>query len=194
MKINIWGYGGELVVGSVTREQYVYWKMQEEEELNDHVLGNNDPDDIDESLCLGEWYDIDNIEHMTGASYDSTTHITVENDSGEEIFSMPVTQLDSIPGCEEIIQNEYGFDSDDQTHEFVFMAYSAEKGSFGGLSVPVNEFDPKKLKITVRQIEGFELIDSISYDHPDTTDSDDYSTSGKSWECWLFSTKGDEES
>lgn len=193
MKINIWGYGGELVVGSVTREQYVYWKMQDEEEFNDHVLGNSDPDDIDESLRLGEWYDNDDVEHLTGASYDSTTHITVENDSGEEIFSIPVTELDSIPGCEDNINWEQGFDSDDQTPDFVFMAYSAEKGSFGGLSVPDNEFDPTKLKITVRQVEGFTIIDGISYDHPNTTDSDDYSTNGKSWECWLFSTKPEED-
>lgn len=188
MRINIWGYGGELVVGSIAREQYVYWSMQDEEQLNEHVLGYSE-DEIDPSLSLGEWYELDNLEHLNGAGYDFSTHITVESDDGTVLFEKPITDICEIEGCDKVVKFESGYDSDDTPHEFVFMAYSSEKGSFGNFEVPGNDFDPSKLQITVRMVEGFHIVDGFWYDHPKTVDLEDSSTNGKSWECWLFKTK-----
>lgn len=182
MKISIHGYGGELVVGTITREQYVYWSMQDESELESHVLGDSELDEVDESLHLGEWYDLDNIEHLNGASYDETTQIIIEDDQGKDILSVPITHFENAGS----INWESGFDAEESEYEFAFMAYSAEKGCFGGLIVPDNNFDPKKLSFTVRQVDGIRIVDGMYYDHPDAVDSDEYSTSGKNWECWLL--------
>jgi len=194
MKIEIYGYGGELVIGSIPKEKYVYWKLREEEELSDHVLGNLDDEElgVTEGMELGEWYDLDNIEHMHGVSYDSG-HVYVTDDEGNEIFSKTFSEIEDLPTCENVMSWEYGFDTDETEHKYVFMAYSAEKGTFSALNVPGDVFDPSKLKITIREAEGFQLIDGFWYEHPDTVDAEDLNTDGKSWECWLISTVSDDE-
>lgn len=194
MKIEVYGYGGELVIGSVPKEKYVYWKLRDEEELSDHVLGNLDDEDlgVDEDMGLGEWMELDDIEHMHGASYDGG-HVYVTDDEGNELFHKTLEAIGDLPGCDSVVDWEYGFESDESDHKHVFMAYSAEKGTFTALNVPGDVFDPTKLRVVIREAEGFQLVESIWYDHPDTQDCDELSTSGKSWECWLFSTVSEEE-
>lgn len=195
MKISLVGYGGELVVGNLTKEQYVYWKLQDIDDLHDHVLGNVDDEDInaDESLLIGTWYDKDDIDHLNGAGYSESAFVVVEDDDGKEIFNKSVIAISDLPGCDEIVKWEEGFQVEDGVHDYVFMAYDSSKGLFSELSVPGNEFDPSKLRMTVRDVEGFEILDGFWYDHPDTKDEESYDTNGKSWDCWLISTKDDDE-
>ena len=35
--IEIGGYGGEVVLGTITETQYKYWKFESEEELDQHI-------------------------------------------------------------------------------------------------------------------------------------------------------------
>jgi hypothetical protein len=193
MKIQLYGYGGELVIGSVPKEKYVYWKLRDEEELSDHVLGNLDDEDlgVPEGLGLGEWYELDDLEHLNGASYEHGM-VYVTDDDGNEIFHKSLSDINSMDGCEDVVQTEEGFDIEFTKQSHIFMAYSAEKGTFIALNVPGNEFDPAKLKVTVRETEGFEIVDGFWYDHPETEDAEELSTDGKSWECWLTSTDSDD--
>lgn len=186
MKIQLYGYGGELVFGNITKEKYVYWKLREKEELSDHVLGNMDDEELEisDGMQLGEWFELDDIEHLNGVSYDHGM-VCVTNDDGDEIFNKTLTDINGLPGCDDVIETENGFDSEFDDHEYVFGAYSAEKGTFSVLNVPGNDFDPTKLKITVRETEGFEIVDGFWYDHPETEDAEEHSTDGKSWDCWL---------
>lgn len=194
MKIELYGYGGELVIGSIPKEKYVYWKLRDEEELSDHVLGNMDDEDLGvaDGMSLGEWYELDDLEHLNGVGYDHGM-VCVTDDDGDEIFNKALTDINSTDGCEDVIQTEEGFDSEFGEQKYIFMAYSAEKGTFAVLNVPGNDFDPTKLKITVRETEGFEIVDGFWYEHPETVDAEEHSTDGKSWECWLISTDTEDD-
>ena len=77
-EIKINGYGGELVNGKVTKEQYEFWVEQNEETLSHHVF--YDPyDETKENLIhddkdprfLGYWHDLDDIIHENGADLGS---------------------------------------------------------------------------------------------------------------------------
>ena len=72
-EIEIYGYGGEIVMGKLTKEQYEFWidsADRESEELHSHLFwdpwsdedGNPMTDDED-PRWLGQWYEIDD-RHM----------------------------------------------------------------------------------------------------------------------------------
>ena len=58
--------GGEVVVGSITKEQYDYWVNKNDDEIYQHLL----EDDIEESEVPSDawignrWFEMDNVEHL----------------------------------------------------------------------------------------------------------------------------------
>ena len=79
--IEINGYGGEVVLGKLTKEQYDYWidhADRESEELHSHLFwdpwsdedGNPITDDED-PRWLGQWYEIDSEAHVCNALHDN---------------------------------------------------------------------------------------------------------------------------
>ena len=72
VSINISGYGGECVIGSISKEQYDYWKAMDNSELADYAQGSEEyvsenkiPKDMD--FLEGDyWFDCDNIAHVYG--------------------------------------------------------------------------------------------------------------------------------
>ena len=77
IKINIGGYGGEFVLGTITKEQHDYWAVFQDGELDDYaqdafdyVNENAIPKDMD--FLEGEgWYECDNIAHNYGCDMES---------------------------------------------------------------------------------------------------------------------------
>ena len=62
-RISLWGYGGEIAIGSLTKEQYEFWKDKDEADLINHCTDYEDEDsgiDIPEEakFCTdGAWYE-----------------------------------------------------------------------------------------------------------------------------------------
>ena len=71
--------GGEVVVGSITKEQYDYWVNKNDDEIYQHFL----EDDIEESEVPSDawignrWFEMDNVEHLNGCELSIANNIEV---------------------------------------------------------------------------------------------------------------------
>lgn len=189
MKITISGYGGEVTLGSITQEQYVYWKLKDnEDDINNLLMGwpEECEEEHPESLMLGQYHDMDDIAHANGATFDSA-YITVTNDDGDIIWEGEPSKIEELPNGDNLIarEDEYYFSETDHKHGI--YCCSSEKGVFTEIEVKgVNEFDPSRLRMYIEDIEGDRIITSIEYEGAEFESTDDYSTNGKGFEwSWL---------
>lgn len=175
-EISINGYGGEVVAGKLTKEQYDFWAdKQDDEETNSHLFwdpwsdedGNPITDDED-PRWLGNWYEIDDIEHTNGANVDACT-VTVEDDQGNVVFETDEPKIHKTEVT----------DIDSMEPGYYFKGYSAEKGNFFFAEFEADEFDPDKLRFFATDIEGDVIIDMVEYDGEDLN-NDGGDTRGKS--------------
>ena len=88
-RILIQGYGGEQCFGSLTKEQYDFWKDMEEEHIISHMIDpyeecDENPvfDDTDPRL-IGEYYEQEDIMHINATASDSA-YITIDEYDGAE--------------------------------------------------------------------------------------------------------------
>ena len=78
-EISMFRIGGEVVVGSITKEQYDYWHNKSDEEISQHFL----EDDIEESEVPSDawignrWFEMDNVEHLNGCELSIANKIEV---------------------------------------------------------------------------------------------------------------------
>ena len=175
--IEINGYGAEMVLGKITKEAYEYWsvKSEDDEGLNSHLFwdpyeeedGNEITDDEDPRF-LGQWWEIDDIEHTNGAFVDQCM-ITVTDEDGNEVWTTDDPE----------ISNTNFADPDDQPAGYYFKGWSSEKGNFFYAEFEAEEFDPKKLKFYATNIDCDVVIDSVDYDNEDLM-NDGGDTRGKS--------------
>ena len=94
-EIEINGYGGEMVLGTIKKEAYEHWsvKGESDEGLNSHLFWDpyeeedgNDVTDDEDPRFLGQWWEIDDIEHTHGAFFDQCV-ITVYDEDGNEVWT-----------------------------------------------------------------------------------------------------------
>ena len=90
-RISMWGYGGEKVMGTVPREVWDYC-MENSVDLSDIAWGDDATVQDDMKLDLdklpfypGQWYECDNMAHVSGVSRDSGT-VQIEDENGEAVF------------------------------------------------------------------------------------------------------------
>lgn len=182
--IRISGYGGEVVLGKITQEQYDYW-VDKEEELETHSLW--DPYESDESmetpnpitddespLFLGYWHENDDIEHTNGADADNL-YVVVENEDGNEIWTTDDIELDHITRVEK----------DDLEPGYYLTAFSAEKGEFFYGEFETEKFNHKKLKFHATRIMDDVIVDTVMYGE-ESIDNEGGDTRGKSQGIELF--------
>lgn len=163
-EISIFGRGGELVVGQISKECFEYWNSRESEELDEHLGNDGENVDVPSECSLREWTDQDGIAHCNGPEFDTgETRISVTNASGEEIWQ---AKCDSESLNEGGIQVEC--ESSIEIHEltpgFYFCGKAYEKGSFYSATYESQVFDPTKLKFVTRNVNGWNLLDEAYYD------------------------------
>jgi hypothetical protein len=181
--ISVWGYGGEIVMGTVTAEQYNFWQGREDFEDAvwdfDHELPPGASEDL--RFChAGEWHDCDDIAHECSVELSDHCCISVRDDSTDEVIWQ--SDLGVATLHEHGVQVDWSQCIERSDHEgrYMFIGQSMEKGSFGSRCVKISEpFDPKKLKITGNDIDGWCLLGGIEYDGDEGTDVGDYDTTGK---------------
>jgi hypothetical protein len=182
--IQLWGYGGEYVMGTVSREIYDYFKRRRLN-LNDFAWDSDyaDEHEIPEEMwpfTPGSWYDCDDMGHTNGVDRNSGT-MQVCDDKGAVVYEISLEDIDGYSdGSPEIGGgDEVWIDSKDPG-TVVFIGVSNEKGTFFEGEIELTEpFDSSKLMITYDEIDGNEIVSMVSYDNMDI-DNNGGSTNGKS--------------
>jgi hypothetical protein len=182
VKIEMSGYGGEVVMGTVDRKIYEYF-TKNEIDVEEHVNDWDNELEVPSEYCFasdGQWYENDNITHENGVEMDSACTIRIMDEQDNTIWehNLDIQELEKTGVDVECFSSEYIDDQEIGT--VVFFGQQFEKGLFfGGEFVLRSPFAPKKLTIRYCDVDGFKVCSSLEYDNEDLI-SDDYSTTGKS--------------
>lgn len=196
-KISMWGYGGEKVMGTVDKKVWDYCNKNCVD-LSD--IAWNDEETVVQDMKLkvdrlpfnpGSWYECDDITHVHGVSRNAG-NLQIEDENGEEIYNRPLDDLDGINDSPEFeCREEYWVG--EHKGKIVFVGCSNEKGTFFEGEIPLTQpFDIEKLCLIYDDVDGEELINSVTYDGEDI---DNYggSTDGKSSDFYMFKVAKDGE-
>ena len=172
--------GGEVVVGSITKEQYDYWVNKNDDEIYQHFL----EDDIEESEVPSDawignrWFEMDNVEHLNGCELSIANSINVWSTGNERTCVFECDLDEGTLEKEEVkIQlNEVNFK--ELKEGYYFMYHPLEKG---GLTIEIeteNEFDPKMLTLICTEFvmpnkKGC-FISSVDYEGGDVIEGDGF--------------------
>jgi len=185
-KISMWGYGGEKVMGTVSREIYDYFKsrrldLSDYAWNSDYAEENNIPEAM-QPFPAGSWYECDNLAHASGVNRDAGT-LQIEDETGATVYER---QLESLTGFNEE-DPEPEFDCNDEVWidrespgTVVFLGSSNEKGIFFEADLELTApFDITKLVLGYDEIDGEPIVNCVTYDGEDI-DNWGGSTDGKS--------------
>jgi hypothetical protein len=182
--IQLWGYGGEYVMGTVTREIFDYFKnrrlsVSDYAWDSDYADDHNIPEEM-QPFPAGSWYECDDMGHVNGVDRNAGT-LQVCDEHGNVVYEISLENIDGhSDGSPEISGgDEVWIDSKDPG-TVVFVGVSNEKGTFfEGEFELKSPFDSSKLCISYDEIDGNEIVSMITYDDEDI-DNNGASTNGKS--------------
>ncbi len=177
------GYGGEFVLGSITKEQYEFWSKRED--LDEYVYDWDSEIEIPEEMKLfspGDWYELDNLEHINGCEFSELCSVVVYDEDGNEVWASPlsVSALEERGvGTDGMHRSEYYIEYDTK-EEYFFSGQNFEKGTFQTYQIETyGDFDPAKLNFSTNDVNGWEFVDGVSYESIELEDTSGYSTTGK---------------
>jgi hypothetical protein len=188
--IQCWGYGGEIVLGTVERTVYDHF-VENEIDLEEYSTQWADedcevPDDC-RPFNPGEWHSCDNICHENGAEMSDLCSISVSDDSDNEIWNhnLEPFMLEEAGVGVECAEEYYAINT---PNDIVFLGQSVEKGTFfKGMIELTTPFDPTKLTLLYNDVEGWPILYGISYNNEDVYNEGD-GTRGKSMEFKFLNT------
>lgn len=193
--ITVWGYGGTSRFLRATKEQYKYFQEHEidiEEYASDYDNEQNVPEDM-QPFPPGEHYEGDEVACASGATMDSSSWITITDENGNEVFkcSLDPDALDDM--CVETDETvEFCPDYDCEKGTVLVWCGEGDKGTFIDTTLKFNKpFDPKLLKVSYQDIDGWLMMSYIEYDGEELYD-DGLSTTGKWGENRWIVVGGDE--
>jgi hypothetical protein len=182
-KIQMWGYGGEKVMGRVDPRAWDYC-MEHQVDLVD-IAWNYDACEemgLDEEqlpFTPGSWYECDSMAHVNGVSRNAGT-ISIEDENGETVFEK---SLEDCDGCEDSPQwscQDEVWVGMAKKGEVVFIGSSNEKGTFFEGEIELRApFDIEKLELYYDEVDGEEIVNCVYYDGEEI-DNNGGSTDGKS--------------
>lgn len=191
-RLSLWGYGGEIAIGSLTKEQYEFWKDKDEADLINHCTDYEDEDsgiDIPEEakFCTdGAWYETEtHLDNMSGCEFSDHNHITILDENDEEVWNKNLGYGLEDEGV--TIDSDEIMARDHDKVNYAFCFQSTEKGTFFDGDIYLKQpFDPKKLLITTIDFEGWELVAGVQYDGEEIDGWDGYDTTGKGYYANVF--------
>jgi hypothetical protein len=168
-KIQMWGYGGEKIMGTVDRKIYDYFRRRRLDLSDycwdsDYADENNIPEDM-QPFPSGSWYECDDMAHTSGVARSAGT-LQIEDEHGETVYEK---RLEDITGGDEN-EPEWGGGEESWIDEkpagtVVFIGSSNEKGTFfEGEILLTQPFDISKLTLCYDEIDGEELVNRVEYD------------------------------
>ena len=199
VKVNLLlqGYGGETYAGRVDRKIYEYFK-ENEYDIEEYACDSDGewvdrvPDAM-QPFCPGSGYDCDNLWHSSGATLDECSYVTVVNEDGDELWEHNLDENNLEDAGVTVEESDSTCLEDLADGTVVYWGGQGEKGCFFDAEFVLRQpFDPKKLKITYEDCDGWRIVSGVEYDGEELEGSDGYSTSGKWGENkWIII--GDEE-
>jgi hypothetical protein len=196
--IQMWGYGGERVMGTVDRAAWDYC-VANQIDLQD-IAWNSDAAEemeLDEDLLPfppGSWYECDNMAHVSGVSRSAGT-LQIADEHSETIFEK---SLDDIVGggCDgepDWCCNDEVWVGSRKAGEIVFVGVSNEKGTFFEGEIPLRApFNIELLELHYDEVDGEEIVNCVYYDGEEV-ENNGGSTNGKSSDftmCLLTDDRG----
>lgn len=168
--VQIWGYGSEVTIGRVDKEQMEILLEDTGKELTDKVYELDTPH-----------YEIDDQLHCWGCGIDDAT-IIVKDENEVEVLN-----TENGIGMQDDLELYY-FKYTELDHDSpLLMTISGEKGSFFEGSFECDEFDINKFKLIIQEEVGIndyyvgDIINGVSYDGEEL-DNFGGDTTGKSFD------------
>ena len=169
----IHGYGGEIVLGKISKKAAEFWQSDEmAEHLHGYVFSpewfeEENPDiKIPKYAQIGSWHDIDNLGHEWGAAQDGA-YLTINEVSDDTWNADHVRDIFYAPLMDYVHEHEVEIHSDEchpEPKEYTFCGVNSEKGTFyQGVIEIEGEFDPKKVSFGSWEMHQDTLITEILY-------------------------------
>jgi hypothetical protein len=196
-RIDLSGYGGELVLGHVNPDFVEYWQERDQEDLVTHLIDmEDDAGDPDSPPITPDGnravYELGNLEHHSGVYSDNGFWVTEISVDDPEQYAQDggARYLDYTTDIGEQAQHDFArwvytreayssFSADDDhiddadQLEPVVCWHSSEKGVFGWVIVETDgaDFDPELLGIGVVETDTATLVTDMWYngEHLDVT-------------------------
>lgn len=180
-RIEMSGFGGEIVLGAVPRETYDYFKANQID-VADYISDSDSYANIPAEHQFAEsgaWYEVDNIIHESGVELSNSCVIQVTDEDGDEVWSsaLDIETLINAGVTVNCLGEYYVHEQPEGTA--IFMGQSTEKGSFFVAEFSSDEpFDPANLSLGYFDIDGWDISAAVSYEGEDL-DNEGGDTIGK---------------
>jgi hypothetical protein len=191
-KVQMWGYGGEIAMGTVDRKIYDYFKHRRLDVSDfawseDYAEEHGIPEEM-YPFYPGSWYDCDDMAHVNGVSRNAGT-LQVEDENGEVVYERRLEDLDGSEDSPEWSIGEEAWIGSRDPGTVVFVGRSNEKGTFFEADLPLTApFDITKMTLNYDEVDGEEIVNSVNYDGEDL-DNWGGSTDGKSSDFGFYLVK-----
>lgn len=171
--IEIYGSGGETVIGRLTKEQGEYWIDRPTQDLDQHLDAFHDADEsvkpVPEVSHLEDWSEIDSVCHIYGIELDANPKVTVSNAHGDTVFEFPIYGNDELLDSPEVpLFDTYDITryetEDNDTRDYFFFGHTFEKGLGMSGEIETETFDINKIGIKVVAIDDLRFIEDVVYD------------------------------
>jgi len=183
-QLELIGTGMELVTGNISKETFNYFKSNEIS-IEDFISGSVTIPKHLLPFKENAWFECDDIAHLHNVEFQEKNKLIIsKNEIVIHEISLDTSTLENLD-IEVDYDEIYIAEADSDT--YWFMGKSYEKGTFFITNIDEEAFDIKNIKINYLDIEGHEVVSSISY-QGDTLVTQEKSTIGQSTEFHMFET------
>lgn len=185
-RIEVSGYGGEVVIGRVSQDAYAYLE-EHEIDLDEYASDWDNECAVpveSQPFPPGEWHDCDDVAHEYGPDTENTFVTVTDSDNNVLLDNVDYPNLIRMGAkidCDNVDTKDI-LESD----EIYFMGQSHEKGLFYSFEVETDVFDVSKLTVSTTDVDGWELVTNISYNGEDLEDLGDMSTDNKGYDFGMY--------
>lgn len=184
-KIQLWGYGGEYVMGTVDSKIYNYFRNRRLS-VPDYAWGGDEFDSVPDDMRPfepGSWHDCDDMGHAWGVDV-SAGHLQILDENEQIVYERELSDLD---GCDvNLCTMEEVWVDEKDPGTVVFYGYTSDKGTFFEANIELKQpFDPEKLTLNISDFDANEIVVGAEYDGQEL---DNYGgdTSGKGSEFAFY--------
>ena len=159
--VDISGSGGERRSGEISKKTYEFF-ANDNRLLIDHVFHDIN-DNIPEDVRIGPWYEGSSFFESVSYSFDDST-LTLDRD--DQTIEIPMNEKILKKMGVKLIRTKKDFKDGVKKGKtgYFFLGESVDKGGLSSELVIDHPFNPKKLKVKTCNFNGWETIDSITYD------------------------------
>jgi len=183
--IQMWGYGGEKVMGTVDPKVWDYC-VANRIDLQDIAWDSDASEDLDLDEDLlpfppGSWYECDNMAHVSGVSREAGT-VQIVDENSNTVFEKSLGDIVG-GGCDgepDWCCNDEVWIGSRKAGEIVFIGNSNEKGTFFEGEIPLTApFNIELLELHYDEVDGEEIVNCVYY-NGEEVENNGGSTNGKS--------------